>query len=415
MMKVAFIGSGIDGKIPEEPRNTMFGEALLKYGIRSIYYVPARNLAQVHKLRHKDGSSYTIYIPCSVPLINRYFPEIEKKSMLLRRLVNFFEFLLFLIRVLSRLSHDKVDVTIILHLWDSSLPLLSPMLSWYRPTAILWMGHSLRWHAQFKWLYTFLVPFYKLVLRKPVILTPIDIEQKMCLFKILKLPQQNVYRFNPCIVDEKMFHERDKEKSAKIVGFDTKKFNILTMMAIRDPELIERSRSSDYQKDVFHEVEIFRLLVKNDSKVHLHIVGDGPGFKKLKNIISQYNLQDKITLHGWINEHRPLFINASDLAFNPCRLIEFNDGTAIFEAFQCGKPVVAFKRYPWVSTEHKGGFLIDTDLKVGAKQIASRLDPIYLEKKSKEAKYLPYDHNVPMTVWGKRLSEILKEMLREEV
>jgi len=186
----------------------------------------------------------------------------------------------------------------------------------------------------------------------------------------------------------------------------------LTMLAIRDPKEIERARSSDYQKDIFRVVEIFRFLVKNDPKVHLHTVGVGPGFEKLKTIISHYNLQEKITIHGWIeNEARPIFVNAVDLIINPYPLIEFNDATAIFEAFLCGKPVVAFKRYSWVPSEHKGGFLIDRDPRKGAEEIALRLDRAYLANKSREAKRIPYEHNVVMDLWGKELSKILTEML----
>lgn len=339
----------------------------------------------------------------------------ENKSIAFRRIIDLMEYFVYLTRIQNRLRRDRVDAYVILHLWESTITLLNPIISRFRPVAILWMGHSLRWYAEFGLSYYFLVPLYKLVLRRSIILTPIDAEQETCLLKILKLPRKNVFRFNPCIVDEKLFYEMNKERCAKIVGFDTKRVNILTMLVISDPEEIKKSKSSDYRKDVFRLLEIFRFLVKSNPKVHLHIVGHGPGFKKLKTKISNYGLQREVSLHGFIiDEARPIFVNAADLIINPYPLIEINDATAIFEAFLCGKPVVAFKRYSWVPTEHKGGFLIDIDPKIGARQFLLRLDSAYLAKKSKEAKTIPYEHYVPMMVWGKRLSEILLETLRDK-
>lgn len=413
-MKIAFINSGIIEDIPGVTRNIIFAEALHASNVESIFYTPVRRKRISTMRREGENLTLSIFISCWFPFFSKYRKTLENKSVTFRRILDLMEYLVYLARILTRLHCDRVDAYVILHLWDSTIALLNPILSRFRPVAVLWMGHSLRWYAEFGPLYYFLVPFYKLVLRKTIILTPIDAEQETCLLKILKLPRKNVFRFNPCIVDEKLFHEMDEEECAKIVGFDTRRVNILTMLVIRDPEEIKELKSTDYQKDVFRVIEIFRFLVKINPKAHLHIVGHGPGFEKLETAISNYGLQREVSLHGWQDEARPIFVNAADLIISPCCLIEINDATTIFEALLCGKPVVAFKRYPWVPTEHRGGFLIDMDYEIGAKQIASRVNHTYLDRKSKECKQIPYDHDVPMNVWGKKLLKILKESAKED-
>lgn len=411
-MKVAFVNSSFQEDVPKNTRNIMMAKALRANGVETVFYTPLRKKGTATTRYEGKDPIASVFVPCWVPFFSRYKEVFQNKSILFRRIIDLMEYLVYVIRIQRRLCNDHIDAYLILHLWDSTITLLSPALSRTRPTAILWMGFSLRWHAKFNRLYRLLVPLYGLVLRKTAILTPIDAEQKICLFKILKL--QNVYRFNPCIVDEQLFHPLDKDECAKYVRFDTTKTNILSMCTILDPQRIESHRASDYAKNIFNAVELFRWLVKENSKVHFHIVGTGDGIHKLKSKIFYYGLQDNITVHGWIEDDvRPIFVNAADLIINPYPLLEFNDATAIFEAFLCGKPVVAFKRYPWIPTDHRGGFLIDMDPKMGARQIALRLDSLYLENKSKEAKHIPYDHDVPMSVWGKRLAKILKEILRE--
>jgi glycosyltransferase involved in cell wall biosynthesis len=259
------------------------------------------------------------------------------------------------------------------------------------------------------------LPTYKLALRKAFILINDDVEQKFNVFKLLKKQKKHVYFFNPCIVNEKIFHPMNKNECANKVGFDKCKTNLLSMSRIPSVEQMKNTKCSNYEKDVFLIIEMFRLLSEKDSKAHLHIVGEGTGLEEAKDRIKKYKLQERVTFHGFINptndenDSRPFFINAADLILNAGPLIEFNDVTSIFEAFMCKKPVAAYKRYPCVSTEQKGGFLVDIDPAVGAEQIALRLDQNYLNRKSDECEKIPYSHNVPFGVWGKELFKILIE------
>ena len=417
-MKVAFVNSSFQEGIPKNIRNIMMAEAMYINNVESIFYTPIRKKSVVLIRREGKHKIVSIIISCWVPFFSRY-KNILKNFTFLRRIVDLMEYFIYIMRIRRRLRYDRIDAYIFLHLWSSTLPLLSFLLSRLRPVAILWMGHSLRWLARFKWQYPLILTTYKFFLYKSNILINDDFEQKYYIYNVLKKTQKKVFIFNPCIVNEKIFYSMDKYKCAKKVGFNTTNINIVAMVKIRNSKFFIKNKNWDYSKNIILGIEIFSWLVKENSNVHLHIVGDGPGMKELKLKIDQYSLQDKVTLHGWIpptnnkNDLRPFFINAADLIMNPQPLLEFNDATAIFEAFICGKPVVAYKRYPWVPIEHKGGFLIDMDPRVGANQIASRLNTVYLENKSKEAKHIPYENNVPLSVWGKKLSEILKEILRE--
>lgn len=399
---------------PKGTRNIVMADALKKSKVESIFYNPIRK-RKVTVRQESENQILSIFVSCWVPFFSNHRDVFDKRSLLFSRLIDFMEYFSYVLNIQRRLAQDKVDVYVFLHLWDSTIPLLSPLLYRFRPVAVMWMGHSLRWLNEFKLLYNFLLPVYKVVLKNCVLLTPIDVEQSFCLFDILKLPKNQVYEFNPCIVDEELFKTMDKENCAKIVGFDTTKFNILTIMAIRDPEMLDRSKSHDYQKDVFPWLQTYSYLAKAHPYLHLHILGEGEGMEKLRLAISDFGLEGKVTLHGWIpNEKCPLYINASDLVFNPCCLVQFNDATAIFEAFMCGKPVIAFKRYLWVSTEQTGGFLIDRNPKNGSKEIADRLNRDYLNKKAEETKRIPYQHAVIMGIWGTKLSEILKKVAKEQ-
>jgi glycosyltransferase involved in cell wall biosynthesis len=279
------------------------------------------------------------------------------------------------------------------------------------------MDHSLRWLSQFKSQYPLILIAYKMTLRRSHILIYDDPEQNHNVFKILKRSKDKVHLLNPCIVNENIFHPMDKYECAKKVDFKTTN-NIVSMSRIVSLRTLDANRTYDYEKNVFLMIEIFRWMIKKDPNIHLHIAGDGPGMEELRSTIEQYSLQNKVTLHGWIqatndeNDNRSCFINAADLFIFPGRLIEFNIGQALFEALMCAKPVVAFKRYDWVATEHSGGFLVDKDPEVAAEQILSRLNSDYLKERSIEARMVPIKHGVSMELWSNKLLKIIKEILR---
>ena len=419
-MKIAFVNSSFHDPHSKNTRNIMMAEALCAHNIEAIFYSPVTTKTAPIVRREGKNQILSIFVSCWVPFFSKYRKTLENKSIFFRRMIYFMEYLTYVIRIHRRLKYDNVDAYVFLHLWDSTLSLVSSVLSCFRPVAVLWMGHSLRWLKRFKWQYPLILIAYKLALRKVHVLINDDIEQKYCLFKILKVKKSNVHIFNPCIVDQKVFRPMNKIKCARKVKFNTKFINLLSLSRIPSSISLAKARNWDYDKNIFLLIEMFREVKEKNPNVFLHVVGDGPGMNELKLKIQEYSLQDRVKLHGWISptndddDLRPYFINAADLVICPSCLTEFNVETALFEALMCGKPVMAFKRYKWVDTEHLGGFLVDIDPKIAAEQVLERLNYDYLNKKSKEARKVPIKHNVPKYMWGKKLKRIILQILNRE-
>jgi len=406
-MKVAFLktGSRFDN-MKGKPR-CMFCEALSMHNIENISYATT-NLDKSFILKHTDEKTYTTVLQCSIPILGKLAKRIGKSF--LRKIIIAIENLMYAIRVIQQLPRHKVDVYIILHLWDYEIPFLNLILRIFRPTMIMWFGGSLRWYAQSgRWKYYIFVSVYRLSLRlASLTLVSLDPEQEYCLFKILKLPRNKVKNFKEYIVDAKLFHRLDRDTSAKKIGFNRKEINILMVSRIESTQRIASCK--DYEKDPFTALEIFRCLANKNPKVKLHVFGRGQGIEEFKRRIKQYNLQNKVKIYGWIErELLPTYYSAADLTFYPHPFITINDGQANHESLLCGTPAIYFKRYPWVKTEQPGGFLIDRDPELGAQQILSRLNSTYLLMKREETASIPRDFTIE--AFGNRLTKILKQLL----
>ena len=407
-MKVAFFNTGARIDNPNIKPRCMFCEALLMHNIENISYV-ATNLKKSFILKHTDGKTCTIVLPCSIPLLSKLARE--KGKSLFRKIIIALENLMFVLQVIRRLPQDKVDVFIITHLWDYEIPFINLILRVFRPTVIMWFGGSLRWYAQSsKWKYYAFVSVYRLSLSlASLTLVSLDTEQEHYLFKVLKLPRNKIVNFKEYIVDDKLFRMLDRDASAEKVGFNRDDINIVMVSRIESTQRIDISK--DYEKDPFAVLEIFRYLAEKNPKVKLHIFGRGQGTEEFKRRINKYNLQDKVKIYGWIEKERlPEYYAAADLTFYPHPFITINDGQANHESLLCGTPVIYFKRYPWVKTEHKGGFAIDRDPELGAQQILSRLNSPYLLKKREEAIAIPHDFTIE--AFGNYLTKILKQVIK---
>jgi len=407
-MKIAFVNTGARIGNPSIRRRCMFCEALLTHNIENISYAPT-NLDKLFVLAHTDGKTYTIVLPCLIPILSELARR--KGKSLFRKIIVALENMAYVARILSRLPRDKVDAYVILHLWDYEIPFLNLILRIFRPTIIMWFGGSLRWYAQSgKLKYYIFVSVYRLSLRRASLtLVSLDSEQEYYLFKVLKLPRNKVENFKEYIVDDNLFRRLDRNISAKKVGFSRDEINIVMVSRIESIQRIDSCK--DYEKDPFSALEIFRHLAEKNPKVKLHIFGRGQGMEEFQRRINQYNLQDKVKIYGWVERERlPEYYSAADLTFFPFPFITVNDGQANHESLLCGTPVVFFKRYPWVKAEHLGGFAIDRDPELGAQQILSRLNPTYLQKKREEAKSIKHDFNIE--AFGMNLARILKRITK---
>lgn len=407
-MKIAFFNTGGRLNDPNYKLRSMFCEALLMHNIEAINYAPT-NLDRSFILKHTDGKTYTIAVPCQIPLLSKLARRIGKSFT--RKIIAALENLAFTIRAVWRSRRDKVNVYVILHLWDYEIPFLNLILRTLKPTIVMWFGGSLRWYAQSsQWKYYVFVSIYRLSLHMASLtLVSLDSEQEYYLFKVLKLPKNKVANFKEYIVDDKLFRKLEKNASAKKVGFDKNDINIVMVSRIETPQHIAPRK--DYEKNPFAALEIFRHLAEKTSKVKLHVFGRGQGMEEFKRRVKQYNLQDKVKTYGFIErEQLPEYYSAADLSFFPFPFVTVNDGQANYESMLCGTPVIFFKRYSWVKTEHQGGFAIDRDPpEQGALQILSRLNPTYLQKKREEAASIPHDFTIE--AFGDRMTKILKHLV----
>jgi len=256
-VKVAFINSSGSRHDKKSGKGRcMFCEALLMHNIESIGY-GATSLDRSFILKHADGKTYTTVLPCSILILSKVAGR--KGKSVFRKIVLALEKLMFALRVVWRLSRDKVDVYVILHLWDYEIPFLNLFLRIFRPTVIMWFGGSLRSYEQSsKWKYHIFVSIYRLSLHlASLTLISLDPEQKYYLFKALKLPRNKVENFKEYIVDDKLFRRLDRDISAEKVGFNRDEINIVMVSRIESTQRIDVSK--DYEKDPFAALEIFRL------------------------------------------------------------------------------------------------------------------------------------------------------------
>jgi glycosyltransferase involved in cell wall biosynthesis len=392
-MKVALFNTGARIDDPNYKLRSMRSEALQMYNIESVSYAPT-NLDQTFILRHTDGKTYTVVLPCSVPLLSRLAKQIDRGFT--RKVIRALETLVFTVRVAWRLPRDKIDVYVILHLWDYEIPFLSLILRIFRPTMIIWFGGSLGWYERLGRLkYCISVSVFRLSLHfASLVLVNLNPEHEYYLFEVLKLPRDKVINFKENIVDDRLFRRLDKEASAKKVGFDRNEINIVMVSRIETLTRIASSR--DYEKDPFTALEIFRHLVEKYPKVKLHVFGRGPGMTEFTKRIDKYDLKDKVKIYGYVDQELlPEYYSAADLTFFPAtHIIAPWDGQANYESLLCGTPVIYFRRHAKIRMEQPGGFLIDRDPLIGARQILERLNSTYLLKKREEAASIPHDFTI---------------------
>ena len=279
-MKVAFVNSSGSRRNKKSGKGRcMFCEALLMHNIENIGYATT-NIDESFILQHTDGKTNTTILTCSIPLLSKLARRLDK--CFARKIIIALENLAYVIRILSRLPQDKVDVYVILHLWDYEIPFLNLILRVFRPTIIMWFGGSLRWYEQSgKFKYYIFVSVFRLSLRlASLTLISLDPEQEYYLFKILKLPRNKAANFKEYIVDDKLFHRLDRDISAKKVRFNRDEINIVMVSRIESTQRIDSCK--DYEKDPFTALEIFRYLAEKNPKVKLHIFGRGQGTEEFK-------------------------------------------------------------------------------------------------------------------------------------
>lgn len=92
-------------------------------------------------------------------------------------------------------------------------------------------------------------------------------------------------------------------------------------------------------------INAFFKAFKDNANTRLQIVGDGPLFNQIKTEINNLEMNDKITMHGFLSrEDTANLIRQSD-AFVSASILE-TFGVPFIEAMACGKPVIGIENGP---------------------------------------------------------------------
>ncbi|MBF0468369.1 MAG: glycosyltransferase family 4 protein [Desulfamplus sp.] len=150
-------------------------------------------------------------------------------------------------------------------------------------------------------------------------------------------------------------------------GIDISKFDLIQRKKARkllsvntDKKMILSVGSLNLLKGHHIVIDAMQHIVKHQPDVHLYIAGKGEKRQYLEKLISEFDLEDHITLLGHIPNHElTKWYNAADIS---C-LASSREGWAnvIMESMACGTPVVATNVWgaPEIITSPDVGMLMD--------------------------------------------------------
>ena len=98
-----------------------------------------------------------------------------------------------------------------------------------------------------------------------------------------------------------------------------------------------------YQKNTFFLLDVVKETVKRHPEVKFLLLGLGfysPDLERLKQIISMYNLEDKIELHSWLNHEETLKYLKQSLFYLTVARYE-GLPLSVIEAMSLGKAIIA--------------------------------------------------------------------------
>lgn len=140
--------------------------------------------------------------------------------------------------------------------------------------------------------------------------------------------RNNAYKifYGKVPIDEKVFYIDEAIKINKEKNI----FNIIYL-----------GRIDDNPKRVLLFPEIVKKLLKKDVPVKMTLIGDGPSMSELKQLISDWKLEDCFDIRGKVNHGKDLtrLINKGDVAY----ILSSFEGICMsaLECIACGVPVVA--------------------------------------------------------------------------
>lgn len=154
------------------------------------------------------------------------------------------------------------------------------------------------------------------------------------------------YKYMPLLDGCIVLTQNDREKYRNLLKINncTTIYNPLSFKTQRKTNCLNKNilfvgRLIQEQKGLDLLIEVFSLVIKSKPDWKLSIVGDGPDYKKLVNMISEKRLEKSVKIFPNTNKVRDYYVNSS-LVLSTSRWEGF--GLVITEAMECGVPVVAF-------------------------------------------------------------------------
>jgi glycosyltransferase involved in cell wall biosynthesis len=175
----------------------------------------------------------------------------------------------------------------------------------------------------------------------------------------------------------------DLGKFNKIIGDDFKQ----SLNIPKDFKVVGMLGRFTEQKSPQTFIEIAKIVTDSYPKCKFMLVGDGELKSILENMVSEFNLEDKIIFTGWVNEPEK-YISIMDVGVLTSKWEGF--GLVLAEMMASGKPVVASEvdGIPFVVRNNVDGFLCKPDdVKEFVRYILRLLNEDDLYKTMSEAAY----------------------------
>lgn len=94
-------------------------------------------------------------------------------------------------------------------------------------------------------------------------------------------------------------------------------------------------------KGLLYLLKAFRILVRDFKKVRLEIFGKGPEESRLKKLVSNWGLDDKVHFHGYVPKKMLIpRIKKASIVISPS--IHEAQSMTVLEAMACRKPIITF-------------------------------------------------------------------------
>lgn len=179
----------------------------------------------------------------------------------------------------------------------------------------------------------------------------------------------------------------------------------------KEPTFINVGRLSP-EKGSVELIEAFAKIQNQLQDAHLHVVGDGVLMNQVKQKVLELNLENNITIHGFLyKEEIDVLYGQSDLFLMTSETESF--GFVLLEAMVCGVPCIAYDSAQGARTiieNNKNGFLIsDRNRDRYAEQVVEYCnhDEVHAQF-AKEARITAceYDESITRAGWHSLMQEI---------